>query len=173
MTQAFRDAIERLPQIIERNAAGIMTRMVARMKSDAARHADSQSVAHGALFLKVAEADLVRNFVAATQSAFLQQDGDLAGLSLEPEGGKADDSSYAGSTAAYEKLCATARRLGVRGLDRFRKDSFERAMEDAFQRSRMDGRATTELAAFARSALDAELQAIYTKLDQLANPPAA
>ena len=32
MTQAFREAINRLPQIIEKNAPGIMRRIVARMK---------------------------------------------------------------------------------------------------------------------------------------------
>lgn len=172
MTQAFREAIHRLPQIIEKNAPGIMRRIVARMKSDLAHvEAGNQNVSHGALFLKVAEEDLVRNFVVATHAAFLQEDSGLVGLSLEPEGGRAD-TQYASSKAAFDKLCADAQRLGVTGLERFGKDIFERAMEDAFKRSRMDERATAELISFARSALDVELQAIYTKLDALANAPA-
>jgi hypothetical protein len=172
MTQAFREAIQRLPQIIEKNAPGIMRRIVARMKADLAQaEAGNQNVSHGALFLKVAEEDLVRNFVTATHAAFLQEDSALVGLSLEPEGGRAD-SQYAASNAAFDKLCADAQRLGVRGVERFGKDSFERAMEDAFKRSRMDERATAELISFARAALDSELQAIYAKLDALANAPA-
>ena len=169
MTQAFREAVARLPEIIDRNAAGMMSRMVARMKADLARvEAHGQNVSHGALFLKVAEADLVRNFAAATNAAFLQEDSDLVGLSLEPEGGAQHDALYAGSAAAYDKLCASAQRLGVSGLDRYHRQPFERAMETAFKRSRIDERATAELMAFARSALDAELQVIYTKLGELA-----
>ncbi|HEY8049013.1 MAG TPA: hypothetical protein VIE63_07545 [Ramlibacter sp.] len=174
MTQAFRVAISRLPQIIEKNAPGMMTRMIARMKADLAHvEVGDQNVSHGALFLKVAEEDLVRNFVTSTHAAFLQEDSALVGLSLEPEGGKAQDAVYTGSLAAYDKLCASAQRLGVSGLERFGKDPFERAMEDAFKRSRMDERATDELMGFARAALNAELLAIYTKLDDLASQPAA
>ena len=173
MTQVFREAIERLPEIIDRNAAGIMSRIVARVKADLARvEAGGGNVSHGALFLKVAEEDLVRNFAAATRAAFLQEDSDLVGLSLEPESGKVHDGLYAGSGAAYAKLCASAQRLGVDGVDRFGREPFERAMEAAFRSSRMDQRATSELMDFARSALDAELQVIYTKLGELAGDAA-
>lgn len=173
MTQAFREAIARLPQIIEKNAPGIMTRIVGRMKADLARvEAEGRNVSHAALFLKVAEEDLVRNFATAAHAAFMKEDSGLIGLSLEPESGKAHDALYAGSRAAWDKLAASAQRLGVPGVDRFGRETFERAMEAAFRNSRMDERATRELMDFARSALDAELQVIYTKLVELANHPA-
>lgn len=169
MAQAFRDAIDRLPQIIEKNAPGMMRRMVARMKTQLAELDHDGSASHGSLFLKVGEENLVEHFGAAAHATFgKKEDSDLAGLSLEPEGGPAQDLEFTASTAAFTKLCADAAQQGVRSLDRFNKDAFVRAMEDAFKRSRMDERATSELMSFAKSALDVELQAIYTKLDQLA-----
>lgn len=172
MTQAFREAIGRLPEIIEKNAPGIMSRIVARMKADLARvEAEGRNVSHGALFLKVAEEDLVRNFASATHAAFMKEDSGLIGLTLEPEGGKAHDALFAGSRAAWDKLSASAQRLGVPGVARFGRETFERAMEAAFRNARMDERATRELMDFARTALDAELQVIYSKLGELADAP--
>ena len=168
MEKAFRDTINRLPQIIERNAPGMMKRMLARIKEQVTQGQHSDSTGHGQLFLKVGEEDLVNQFVSAARSTFARkEDSELAGLSLEPESGSID-AEFAASMAAFNKLREDAGKLGIGRLDRYNKDAFLKAMMEAFKQARMDERATDELVPFARAALDVELQAFYTKLDELA-----
>jgi len=168
MEKAFRETIGRLPQIIERNAPGMMKRMLVRIKEQITQGENSDNTGHGQLFLKVGEDDLVNQFAAAAHSTFAKkEDSELAGLSLEPESGSID-AEFAGSMAAFDKLRESAGKLGVGSLDRYNKDAFLKAMMDAFKQARMDERATDELVPFARAALDVELQAFYSKLDDLA-----
>lgn len=142
----------------------MMTRMVARMRAQLS----AGDLSHGMLFLRVAEGDLIREFLAATSAVFARgEPSDFAGLSLEPEGGRAANHEFATSDVAFDKLCTDAAMRGVLGVERYGKDKFIGAMMDAFTRSRMDARATAELLPHAKSALNAELQVLYMKLDEL------
>ncbi len=168
MENALQTMIDRLPQVIEKNAQAMMKRMVARMRSRLESGEQPGDVSHGLLFLKVAEAELVQAFLESTRAKFAAGTmDDLGGLSLEPESGRQSDEEFTASDAAFRKLQATASGKGGRGLDRFGREKFVGAMMDAFQKSRMDARATQELLPSARSALDAELQVLYTQLDGL------
>jgi len=170
METALHKAIEQFPAILERNAPAMMRRMIARMKAQLENddRAGGQ-VSHGLLFLRVGEDDLVREFLAATTSTFVKNEpSEFGGLSLEPEGGRPQLPEFQSSDVAFAKLCAEADRLRVFGTDGYGKEKFLDAMTDAFVRSRMDERATAELMPYAKSALNAELQALYSKLADLA-----
>jgi len=163
-------AIQRLPELLEKNAPAMMRRIVAHMKSDMAQGDTAGKVSHGGLFLKVGEEDLVREFLAAIREAFAAKQDALdigMALSLEAENGNSPAVDFATSNAAFASLCKSAAPLGLE-VERYRSDAFVAAMENTFQRSRMDARATEELMPFARSALNGELRALYIKLDQLA-----
>lgn len=168
MESTLQQAFDRLPQALEQNAPAMMKRMVAHMRTQLSASAHADVLSHGMLFLKVAEADLVREFVEATVATFTRlEPSEFGGLSLEPEGGRPNNDEFATSDAAFDKLCANAAALRVHGVDRYEKNKFMGAMMDAFARSRMDERATTQLLPFAKSALNAELRVLYTKLDEL------
>lgn len=169
MEHALQTAINRLPEILERNAPGMMRRIVARMKAQMEQDDRAGDLSHGLLFLKVGEEDLVREFLAATRAAFVRNEpSGFGGLSLEPEEGRRDFPEFRESDMAFAKLCENAARLHVLGADVYDKKRFIETMADAFGRARMDTRATAELTPYARVALDAELQGVYTKLNQLA-----
>jgi len=169
MEPVLKKAIEQFPAILERNAPAMMKRMIGRMKAQLEQIGHASNVSHGLLFLRVAEEDLVREFQAATMSTFVKNEpSQFGGLSLEPEGGRPQFPEFESSDAAFDTLCAQAARLRVFGVERYGKEAFLAAMGEAFVRSRMDARATAELMPYAKSALDAELQAMYTKLIEIA-----
>ena len=131
----------------------------------------SDNLSHGSLFLRIGEEDLVNEFVKVMVVVFKGKpapDSNL--LSLEPEGGRPNWPEFASSDAAYDRLCDSADRLGVRGFGRFDKEAFMGVLLDAFDRARMDERATTELLPYAKVALNAELEALYAKLTEFASP---
>lgn len=166
MEHPLQTTINRFPEILERNAPGMMRRMVSHMKAAVASSSSGSS--HGALFIRVGEEDLVREFPVAIREAFAAGDDPGLSLSLEPESGaEAAPAGFAGSDAAYDALCKAAAGLGIRGLDKYRKDAFITAMKNAFGKARMDTRATEELMPHANAALDAELRALYAKLADL------
>jgi hypothetical protein len=166
MNDSLQQAFNRLPQVLEKNGPEMMRRMVARMKAKLASGERPGDVSHGLLFLKVGEADLVREFAAAIGSTFVRNElSDFAGLSLEPEGGRLDDSEFASSDAAFDRLEATLAGLRVHGVERYARSKFLDALRDAFIRSRMDERATRELAHCARLELNTELQSLYTNVE--------
>jgi hypothetical protein len=169
MEHALQRAVDRLPEILEKNAPAMMRRIVAHMRSKLTADGVVGNVSHGMLFLKVGEEDLVREFLAATTAAFVKNEPtDFGALSLEPEGGKQTYPEFAGSDAAFDKLCADAANVRVSGFERYDKGKFLGALGEAFVHARMDSRATAELLPYAKVALNAELQALYTKLDELA-----
>lgn len=166
MTHPLQTTIDRLPELLERNAPAMMRRIVARMKAEAALSGQSS---HGGLFLKVAEEDLVREFTAGVRNAFAPGEAgafDIAGsLSLDSNYGAIDE--FETSSDAFRALRDTATRLGVKGVGNYGKSPFVTAMKEAFKQSRMDAKATEELMPSAKSALNDELKALYTQLDRL------
>jgi hypothetical protein len=172
MPHPLQITIDRLPELLEKNAPAMMRRMVGRMKADVAKGDLSGRVSHGGLFLKVGEEDLVREFVAAIKEVFAAEESSGFGsdnsLSLQTEsgyGGGIDE--FESSTDAFRTLCRDAAKLGVTGADRYHNRAFLTALKDAFTRSRMDVRATDELMPYAKAALNAELAVLYTKLDEI------
>lgn len=164
--------IDRLPEILEKNAVTMMRRMIARMKTAMEQHAQAGNVSHGALFLKVGENDLVREFEralkeATSPAALGSADTALAGLSLAAEDGADAVDEFETSTALFNRLCTNARAIGVKGTGRYHKEVFVTALRDAFEQSRMDRQAMQELRPYARAALNTELLGLYGKLDEL------
>jgi hypothetical protein len=169
--------VDRLPEILEKNAVTMMRRMITRMKTAMEQHAQAGNVSHGALFLKVGENDLVREFEraikeATSTAALGSADSAVAGLSLEAADGPDAVDEFETSTALFDRLCANARAVGVKGTGLYHKEVFVGALKDAFEQSRMDRQAMQELRPYARAALNAELLVLYGKLDELANQPA-
>ena len=167
--------VDRLPEILEKNAVTMMRRMIARMKAAMEQRAQEGNVSHGALFLKVGENDLVREFEralkeATSPAALGSADSAVSALSLSLEaadGAEAAD-EFETSTALFTRLCANAKAVGVKGTGRYHKEVFVGALKDAFEQSRMDRQAMQELRPYARAALNAELLGLYGKLDELA-----
>jgi hypothetical protein len=164
MPHPLQTTIDRLPDVLEKNAPAMMRRMVARMRA-APGHSS-----HGGLFLKVGEEDLVREFAAAVRECFAPSEDKFLsqGISMR----LSTDSGYGigidefeTSTTAFHSLCQHAAKAGIDGMERYGKDAFLQAMKHAFERSRMDARATEELMPPAKTELNTELRALYRQLD--------
>jgi hypothetical protein len=175
MKHELQVTVDRLPEILEKNAPGMMRRMILAMRAAIERGAHLRAVSHGALFLKVGEADLVREFEGAMKDAMSSVRSRASHGSFEPSLSLSLDSlddedapdELEGSTQVYATLCHTAQEAGVAGLARYKGTVFWSAVMDAFVRSRMDARAISELMPYARAALNVELMGLYQKLDDL------
>jgi hypothetical protein len=178
MEHPLKTTIDRLPELLQKNAPTMMRRMVARMKAGIARDDLAGDLSHGGLFLRVGEEDLVLAFADTIKEAFAPRERGrfdssiLMSLELEDEKAAVAD-PFESSTASFQELCKTAQGLGIQGTERYRKDTFVAAMKDAFAHSRMDAMATEQLMPHAKAALNAELAALYTQLEAISRRPAA
>jgi hypothetical protein len=173
MPHPLQATINRLPELLERNAPQMMRRIVAHIKGDLGSSQASSNASHALLLLKVAEEDLVASFVSAVQETFETKERGMfepsVSLSLEPESGNEEEetAAFVAADAAFTSLCRRAADVGVHGAERYKKSRFLTAMKDAFARARMDERATVALMPAARSALNAELRALYAQLETM------
>ena len=164
-----------MPAILVHNAPSMMRRMGVFMQAAIAERGHQANASHGALFLRVGEADLVREFGVAMEESmdYVRRKledfrGSPPSLTLETVGEAplaADD--FKTSNALFKDLCSHAQALGVIGCDAYHKDIFLKALKQAFEKSRMDAQAMAELLPYARLALNAELCKVYAKLDSL------
>ena len=172
MENKFKTTIDRLPELLKKNAAAMMQRMTAQIKAEMIRHDPAGNLAHAVLLLRVGEADLAVAFVDAVAETFAPRERgrfDFSmpmSLDLEEEQVAGTD-PFASSTAAFDILCDTAEELGIPGVQRYSKDVFLGAVKDAFVRSRMDATTTEHLLPFVKTALDAELARLYAQLAAL------
>jgi len=176
MNPTLQKAIDRMPTILVNNAPSMIQRMLASMKTMIAARGHQADASHGVLFLKVGEADLVREFGVAMEQAvevvrekIERRRGSPPSLALEmlgdPDSPRPDD--FKTSDGCFSSLCTKASAWAVIGCDAYDKDVFIKALEQAFEKSRMDRQAMTELMPYARQALNAELCKVYSKLESV------
>lgn len=176
MNSTLQNAIDRMPAIMVKNAPSMIQRMLVVMKATVAERGHQANASHGMLFLKVGEADLVREFGVATAQvvdAVRQQielrRGSPPSLKLEMFGdGDADaGDTFDTSDACFSRLCNKAAAWGVIGCEAYDRAVFIKILEQAFAHSRMDRQASAELMPYARQALNAELCKLYGKLESV------
>ncbi len=176
MNQTLQQTIDRLPAILVHNAPSMIQRMLVSIKAMIAERGYQANASRGLLFLKVGEADLVREFgVAMAQGAeavrqkIERQRGSPPSLALEMLGDaqahSADD--FKTSDDCFSSLCNKAAAAGVVGCDAYDKQVFLTVLQQAFEQSRMDAQALDELMPYARRALNAELCRVYGKLESV------
>lgn len=173
MNPTLQKAIDRMPTILVNNAPSMIQRMLVSMKAMIAERGHQANASHAVLFLKVGEQDLVREFGIAMAGAvdvvrekIERLHGSPPSLALAMFGdsdapGKDD---FKTSDDSFSSLCSKAMAWGVIGCDAYDKDVFLSALEQAFEKSRMDRQAMAELMPYARRALNAELCKVYGKL---------
>ena len=176
MNPTLQKAIDRMPTILVKNAPSMVQRMLVTMKAMVSERGHQANASHGMLFLKVGEADLVREFGVATAQAvdavrqkIERRRGSPPSLSLEmdSDGDAHPGDDFNTSDAIFSSLCNKATAWGVIGCDAYDKDVFIKILEQAFERSRMDHQASAELMPYARQALNSELCKLYGKLESV------
>jgi hypothetical protein len=176
MNPTLQNAIDRMPTIMVKNAPSMIQRMLVVMKATIAERGHQANASHGMLFLKVGEADLVREFgvataqvVEAVRQKIERRRGSPPSLTLEIFG---DGDAHPGDVfntadACFSSLCHKAAACGVIGCDAYDNAVFIKILEQAFEHSRMDRQASAELMPYARQALNAELCKLYGKLESV------
>lgn len=176
MNPTLQKAIDRMPTILVNNAPPMIRRMLVAMKASIAERGHQANASHGVLFLKVGEDDLVREFgvameqcVEVVRQKIERRRGSPPSLSLEmfseTDAHPADD--FKTSDDSFSSLCNKAAAWGVFGCDAYDKDVFLKVLQQAFEKSRMDRQAMTELMPYARHALNTELCKVYAKLESV------
>ena len=178
MSEILKKTVERLPEILNKNAKSMMQRIVEATLDAIARDPQLGASAYCSLVLKASSNDLVAEFVLGLEKstrAILEasgRPGTLAfglGLSIEPlePAAAPSDADFMNSNSKFEILCAKVRGLGVEGLRPYSKEIFVAALDDAFTMSRIDPSEGGKIMPLARRALDRELVRLYEKLDSL------
>jgi hypothetical protein len=178
MSEILKKTVERLPEILNKNAKSMMQRVVDAALEAMAKDPQLGASAYCSLVLKASSSDLISQFASALEKSTraIQEAhgkaGTLAlglGLSIEPLDPTMapSDADFASSNSKFEMLCAKASGLGVEGLRPYGKDIFLGAFDDAFTMSRIDPLEGGKIMPFARRALDRELVRLYEKLDSL------
>lgn len=178
MSEILKKTVERLPEILDKNAKSMMQRIVEATLDAIAKDPQLGASAYCSLVLKASGNDLVTGFVLAlekTTRAIQEASGKPGpfalglGLSIEPLDPSAapSEADFANSNSKFEMLCAKARDLGVEGLRPYGKEIFLAAFDDAFTMSRIEPSEGGKIVPLARRALDRELVRLYEKLDSL------
>ena len=178
MSDIFKKTVDHLPEILVKNASAMMLRMVAVMQQAVAADQQMENAAYCALVLKMTAENLAEQFDLAVREsmAAIRRDGGNAqfsatGLSLSIEAEDDATSSvvadFQSSTAAFDRVCAKASGLGVRGVRLYNKDVLLACVNEAFAKSRVDPSEAAKVLPFARRALNDELLRLYAKLDAL------
>lgn len=176
MEPTFKNTIDRLPEILLRNAPSMMKRMVATIQQTIAQDGQLANASYSALLLKVSEPDLVREFEVAMKKLAIAIERETsqpalstAGLSLSLEPLEAvaavSEADFLTSTAQFDVLSAHAKSLGVTGVNAYKKDLFVTALKNAFTQAHIDGHEVAKLMPYALRALNTELVNIYGKLN--------
>lgn len=178
MSELFKKTIEHLPQILVKNANAMMLRMAAGMQQAIRADSGLENATFCMLVLKTASSTLAVEFeraMAESMAALRRDTGkvqfSISGFSLsivplEPVASTAK-ADFQPSTAAFDKLCAKAAALGVRGLGMFNKDVMLECVVEAFGKSRVEAPDVATMLPYLRRALNDELLRLYAKLDAL------
>jgi hypothetical protein len=179
LSEVLKQTIARLPDIMGRNAASMMQRILQATQEAIGAAPNLGPTSYPALVLKASNDDLVRFFDVAIKDAMIEVQrasqgpafaaSGLMGLSIEPidPANASADSDFSNSTAAFERLSAKATGLGVRGLSACSKNMLLAALEEAFTKSQIGPVEAKAILPHARRALDNELVKLYEKLDSL------
>lgn len=179
MKETLKKTVDRLPDIMAKNARTMMRRMVVAMNEEMARNIEEANASYSALLLKVSEADLVDAFEVALKDAMASLKGTPAkpakfadstlplSLELADDANSSAQDDFLACTVLFDTLRANAKKLGVGGISPFSKDIFLTALKDAFTKSRIDSAEIGKLMPYARRALNRELLAVYDKLNAL------
>jgi len=178
MSEILKKTVERLPEILNKNAKSMMQRIVEATLDAIVNDPQLGASAYCSLVLKASSNDLVTGFVLALEKSTraIQEasgkPGTLAfglGLSIEPLDPAAarSDADFLNSNSRFEMLLAKVRGLGIEGLSPYSKEIFLAAFDDAFTISRIEPSEGGKIMPLARRALDRELVRLYEKLDSL------
>ena len=179
MNSPLKKAIDRLPDIMLKNAASMMQRMILTTQNNMTQDPALANAAYCALMLKMSAPDLIREFHAAMEQAMqsLKASAGKSGLfsgglslSLELETDASADTSVNDlqpASAAFDTLCACARAHQLEVSSAFGPDIFLTVLKDAFAKSRIDSTEAQKIMPYARSALNTELVNLYGKLGAL------
>ncbi len=178
MKEVLQSAIDRLPELLVKYAPSMMRRMIAAMQEEITQRGQLANPSYSSLLLKMGEADLMREFETAIKDAMqsikskparqgARDDGPSLLLELFDEESASLVDDFRGSSDQFAARCTKARNLGATGIENFGKDGFRKALKTAFDRSRIEPEAMTDLMPYARRALNGELLKVYGKLDAL------
>ena len=178
MSDLFKQTVERLPDILIKNASPMMQRIVAAMQKSIGEDQQLADASYCVLLLKMAADDLAAGFERAireSMAALRSGDGgpnfSATGFSLaiEPlaDDGSTEKADFHLSTVAFDKLLAKGKALGVRGLRNYERDVLLTCMKQSFAKSRVSGEEAAKLLPYARRALNDELVRVYAKLGAL------
>jgi hypothetical protein len=173
MTDALRNALDKLPALFVQNANAMMLRMIARMQSELQRSSSVSNSAYLGLLLNMSKSDLAVKFEQAVSAAMAKPKEEgfsfSGGLTLELDLQSDDPAEVLmqESGTAFRKLEAKGRSVGSTHMQRFGGNTFLACFLDAMDRARIGAADAQALTPFARSALNAELLSIYKKLDHL------
>jgi len=178
MSDLFKQTVERLPDILVKNASPMMSRMVSAMQKSITDDQRLPDASYCVLLLKMAADDLaggferaIRESMAALRSNGAGADFSATGFSLAIE--TVDDDSatekvdFQASAVAYDRFVARGKSLGLRGLRNYGRDVLLTCLKEAFAKSRVSADEAAKLLPYARRALNDELVRLYAKLEAL------
>jgi hypothetical protein len=177
MNEASNAPLARIAQTISNSAPALAAHVVRSTQAGLERDAESPGISACLLLMKVAAADMQREFAAALQEAArtVQTEGPAgsgalgAAFSLEPAGG--DDPTAAAmqqSSEQFARLLAASRARGVAGIELYGKAFFVTPLQNALAKARIDDATAARIMPYACVALDAALQRVYAQMEQLA-----
>ena len=179
MSEIFKKTIDRLPELLSKNALTMMQRMVLVMQHAIAADRALGTSSYCALLLKLSGDDLAREFdisvkasmLAIKQAGVKSTDFSLGlSLSIEPLESVAtvvSEADFLSADAAFERLLIKANGLKIKGLSTYKKDVFLASVKEAFTKAKVDPAEIERMMPFARRALNGELLNLYEKLAAL------
>lgn len=178
MATTFQMTIDHFPEILEKNASGLMQRIISKTKMSINADLQLSNATACNFFLQTSAEALVRQFESQLKDALQdirarQSSGKTggfgSGLSLDTEGSE-EQLAIADmkSTALFAQLCAKGKQHQINGVDAYDAKLFMNAMREAFNKSKFPDGELTSIFPHAIRALDSELINLYSKLDLLA-----
>jgi hypothetical protein len=178
MSEIFIKTVERLPEILVKNASGMMQRMVTAMQLAVAADAGLENAAYCGLVLKMSADGLAHEFERAVTESMvaIKRDSGKAqfsasgfSLAIEPLDAAASsaEADFRSSSAVFTQLRAKADSLGAHNLAMFNKDVLLACVNEAFAKSRVGATEAAKTLPHARRALNDELLKLYHRLHAL------
>lgn len=178
MSEVFKQTVQRLPDILVKNAGPMMQRIVLAMQKAIAEDQQLPDASYCVLLLKMAADDLaagfersIRESMDALRSSDAQPGFTATSFSLAIEDtsheAAAERADFQAATAAFDRFAARGKSLGMRGLRSYDKDVLWTCLKQAFAKSRVSAEEASKVLPYARRALNDELVRLYAKLEAL------
>jgi hypothetical protein len=179
MAATLQTTIDNLPEILNKNASGIILRIISKTKASLIDDLYLSNASACNFSITVATEDLARHFENILKTSLheikLKQNSgetDISvlalSLALNAEGDEEQLTiSKMKSTVLFDKLCAKGKQNEIAGVGTYDVKLFMNVMREAFNNSKFEDSELVSIFPHAIRALDSELVKLYEKLDCL------